>query len=120
MTEIVSKIKAKSELDCKARDIVTIEDGDGDCSAALEKFLRILKDDTGSKEIRGLFQALVSFVELNSFVIVQSVCGVPLCLGALFINEIAKHVPSPVSYYWITCVIASWFTCVDSIGACEW
>ncbi|XP_067018746.1 uncharacterized protein [Acropora muricata] len=52
VTEIVSKIKAKSELDCKARDIVTIEDGDGDCGAALEKFLRILKDDSGSKEIR--------------------------------------------------------------------
>ena len=54
MTEIVSKIKAKSELDCKARDIVTIEDGDLDYGAALEKFLNILKGEPGSNKIRGL------------------------------------------------------------------
>lgn len=81
VTEIVSKIKAKSELDCRARDIVTIEDGDADNGAALEKFLRILKDDSGSKEIRGLSKLLVSFVRLKIFITVlrvfllsQSVC----------------------------------------------
>lgn len=53
VTEIVSKIKAKSELDCKARDIVTIEDGDLDYGAALDKFVKILKGDPGSNKIRG-------------------------------------------------------------------
>lgn len=52
VTEIVSKIKAKSELDCKARDIVTIEDGDADYGAAWDKFLRILKIDTSDNKIR--------------------------------------------------------------------
>ena len=66
VTEIVSKIKAKSELDCRARDIVTIEDGDADYGAALEKFLRILKDDSGSKEIRGLSNCWSLLLDLKS------------------------------------------------------
>ena len=54
VTEIVSKIKAKCELDCKAKDIVTIEDGDLDYGAAVDKFVNLLKGDPGSNTIRGL------------------------------------------------------------------
>ena len=53
MTEIVSKIKTKSELDCKARDIVTIEEGDMDYNAVLDKFANILSGDPGSNPVRG-------------------------------------------------------------------
>lgn len=53
VTEIVSKIKTKSELDCKARDIVTIEEGDMDYNAALDKFANILSGDPGSNPVRG-------------------------------------------------------------------
>ena len=53
MTEIVSKIKTKNELNCKARDIVTIEEGDMDYNAALDKFANILTGDPGSNAIRG-------------------------------------------------------------------
>lgn len=53
VTEIVSKIKTKSELDCKARDIVTIEEGDTDYNAALDKFANILSGDPGSNPVRG-------------------------------------------------------------------
>ena len=53
VTEIVSKIKAKSELDCKARDIVTIEDGDLDFDAALDKFVKILEGNPGCNKIKG-------------------------------------------------------------------
>ena len=53
VTEIVSKIKAKSELDCRARDIITIEDGDLDFGAALDKFVSILKGDPGCNKIKG-------------------------------------------------------------------
>ena len=49
VTEIVSKIKTKSELDCKARDIVTIEEGDEDNNATLDKFWKILSGDTDAK-----------------------------------------------------------------------
>lgn len=53
VTEIVSKIKTKNELDCKARDIVTIEEGDMDYNAALDKFANILSGDPGSNPIQG-------------------------------------------------------------------
>ena len=53
MTEVVSKIKTKNELDCKAREIVTIEEGDMDYNAALDKFANILSGDPGSNAIRG-------------------------------------------------------------------
>lgn len=53
VTEIVSKIKAKSELDCKARDIITIEDGDLDFGAAFDKFVSILKGDPGCNKVKG-------------------------------------------------------------------
>ncbi|XP_078345017.1 uncharacterized protein LOC144630533 isoform X1 [Oculina patagonica] len=52
VTEIVSKIKTKNELNCKARDIVTIEEGDMDYNAALDKFANILSGDPGSNAIR--------------------------------------------------------------------
>lgn len=53
VTEIVSKIKTKGELDCKARDIVTIEEGDMDYNATLDKFANILSGDPGSNPIQG-------------------------------------------------------------------
>ncbi|XP_022790762.1 supervillin-like isoform X2 [Stylophora pistillata] len=52
VTEIVSKIKTKNELNCKARDIVTIEEGDMDFNAALDKFANILSGDPGSNPAR--------------------------------------------------------------------
>ena len=69
MTEIVSKIKTKSELDCKARDIVTIEEGDMDYSAALDKFAKILSGDPGSNPIRGWL------IFLSIFVFSKLICG---------------------------------------------
>ena len=53
MTEIVSKINTKNELNCKARDIVTIEEGDMDFNAALDKFANILSGDPGSNPVKG-------------------------------------------------------------------
>ena len=70
MTEIVSKIKAKSELDCKARDIVTIEDGDLDFGAALDKFVNILKGDSGCNKIRGLLRRPPRLVSHHPFPII--------------------------------------------------
>ena len=67
VTEIVSKIKTKSELDCKARDIVTIEEGDMDYNAALDKFANILSGDPGSNPIRGWLIFLSIFVRVVIF-----------------------------------------------------
>lgn len=64
VTEIVSKIKAKSELDCRARDIITIEDGDLDFGAALDKFVSILKGDPGCNKIKGQPQVTINFIPL--------------------------------------------------------
>lgn len=53
MIEIVFKIKTKSELDCKVRDIVIIEEGDMDYNVVLDKFVNILSGDLGSNFVRG-------------------------------------------------------------------
>lgn len=68
MTEIVSKIKTKSELDCKARDIVTIEEGDMDYNAALDKFVNILSGDPGSNPVRGWLVFLSFLLQLHKSV----------------------------------------------------
>ena len=73
VTEIVSKIKTKNELDCKARDIVTIEEGDMDFNAALDKFANILSGDPGSNPIRG-WLIFLSPCNLYTCQIIQSQC----------------------------------------------
>lgn len=73
VTEIVSKIKTKNELDCKARDIVTIEEGDMDFNAALDKFANILSGDPGSNPIRG-WLIFLSTCNLYTCLIIQSQC----------------------------------------------
>lgn len=79
VTEIVSKIKTKNELNCKARDIVTIEEGDMDYNAALDKFANILSGDPGSNPIRGWLIFFIVFF-INLYLLLYAVHSPKSCL----------------------------------------